>query len=216
MRPFRDLPIARKTLTLGLLPTIFALIVAILASLLSTYVTARHNQQIDVESQAAIVADNAGAGLAFGDHQIVDEIVGALDVRSNIDTVCVYDKGGAIFSRFQRGSFARPRVWPAETPATVPVAVKDAMAGGNRVGTVYIRGNYSNLFNWLRQQSMVGFLALVSSVRQTWIAPALSAPWPPSSATRSRRRVWSKTSSSCRAWSPANCSSGPNRWICAP
>ena len=40
MRPFRDLPIARKTLTLGLVPTVFALLVAILASLITTFVVA--------------------------------------------------------------------------------------------------------------------------------------------------------------------------------
>ncbi len=53
MRPFRDLPIARKTLTLGLVPTVFALLVAILASLVTTFVMARRNQHIDVESQAS-------------------------------------------------------------------------------------------------------------------------------------------------------------------
>jgi signal transduction histidine kinase len=164
MRPFRDLPIARKTLTLGLVPAIFALLVVILASLLSTYMTARQNANIDVESQATVVADNAGAGLAFGDKEVVDQIIGALDVRPNIDMVCVYDKAGDIFSRFQRRNFACPLTWPAETPATVPVAVTDAMAGTNRVGTVYIRGNYSNLFSWMRQQSMVGFLALVCGI----------------------------------------------------
>ena len=146
---------------LGLVPAIFALLVVILASLLSTYMTARRNQQADVESQATVVADNTGAGLAFGDQQVVDEIIGALDVRPNIDMVCVYDTAGGIFSRFQRAGFVCPPSWPAETPATVPVAVKEAMAGSNRVGTVYIRGNYTNLFNWMRQQSVVGFLALV-------------------------------------------------------
>src|SRR5688572_5386129 len=164
MRAFRDLPIARKTLTLGLVPAIFALLVVILASLLSTYMTARRNANADVETQATVVADNAGAGLAFGDKQVVDEIIGALDVRPNIDMVCVYDKAGDIFSRFQRRDFACPPAWPAETSAAVPVGVKNAMAGTDRVGTVYIRGNYSNLFNWMRQQSVVGFLALACGI----------------------------------------------------
>ena len=164
MRPFRDLPIARKTLMLGLVPAVFALLVVILASLLSTYMTARRNAATDIESQATVVADNTGAGLAFGDRQVVDEIIGALDVRPNIDMVCVYDQAGAIFSRFQRAGFTCPPSWPSETPATVPVAVKEAMAGNHRVGTVYIRGNYVNLFNWMRQQSVVGFLALVCGV----------------------------------------------------
>lgn len=164
MRTFRDLPIARKTLMLGLVPAMFALLVVILASLLSTYMTARRNALNDIESQAMVVADNTGAGLAFGDRQVVDEIIGALDVRPNIDMVCVYDQAGGLFSRFQRAGFACPSSWPAERPMAVPVAVQDAMAGGQRVGTVYIHGNYSSMFNWMRQQSLVGFLALLCGV----------------------------------------------------
>ena len=149
---------------LGLVPAIFALLVVILASLLSTYMTARRNALRDIETQAIVVADNTGAGLAFGDRQVVDEIIGALEVRPTIDMACVYDQAGSLFSRFQRAGFACPPSWPAERPVTVPVAVQDAMAGGQRVGTVYIHGNYSNLFNWMRQQSLVGFLALVCGV----------------------------------------------------
>ena len=149
---------------LGLVPAIFALLVVILASLLSTYMMARRTQRTDVESQATVVADNTGAALAFGDRQVVDQIIGALDVRPNIDMVCVYDTAGGLFSRFQRAGFACPPSWPAETPATVPSAVQEAMAGSKRVGTVYIRGNYTNLLNWMRQQSVVGFLALTCGI----------------------------------------------------
>ena len=160
MRPFRDLPIARKALTLGLVPTVFALLVAILASLLNTYIIARRNQHIDVEAQATVVADNLGAGLTFGDKHMVDQIVDALDVRPNIDMVCVYDKTGRVFSDFQRAGFTCPSTWPAMTPATVPVAVQHAMAGSEPVGTVFIQGNYSGLFNWMRRQTVVALLAL--------------------------------------------------------
>ena len=38
------------------------------------------------------------------------------------------------------------------------MAVKQAMAGNDPVGTVYIRGNYSDLFNWMRRQSIVASL----------------------------------------------------------
>ncbi len=164
MRPFRDLPIARKTLTIGVVPTVFALIVAIFASLASTYITARRDQHADIESQATIVADNLGAGLAFGDKRLVDEIIGALEVRPGIDLVCVYDAGGRIFSHFQREGFTCPASWPAPTPAAVPVGIEEARAGDDPVGTVYIRGNYSTLMNWMRRQSFVGFLALISGM----------------------------------------------------
>jgi signal transduction histidine kinase/CheY-like chemotaxis protein len=160
MRPFRDLPIARKTLTLGLVPTVFAMLVAILASLVTTFIVARRNAHIDIESQAMVVADNLAAGLAFGDRQVVDQIVDSLDVRPNLDLVCVYDKEGRLFSDFRRGNLTCPARWPAATPIRVPFAVQQAMAGSEPVGTVFIRGNYSALFNWMRRQSMVALLAL--------------------------------------------------------
>jgi signal transduction histidine kinase len=160
MRPFRDLPIARKTLTLGLVPTIFALLVAILASLMTTFVFARRSQHIDVESQAMVVADNLAAGLTFGDKRVVDEIVDSLEVRPNLDLVCVYDKDGRLFSDFQRGSFTCPATWPAVPPTRVPTGVQQATVANEPVGTVFIQGNYSELFLWMRRQSLVALLAL--------------------------------------------------------
>ena len=149
MRPFRDLPIARKTLTLGLVPTVLALLVAILASLFTTFITARRNQHIDVESQATVVADNLGAGLTFGDKRLVDEIVGALEVRPNIDMVCVYDKEGRIFSQFQRpASGAPPR--GRRRHHRRAVAITQAMAGSEPVGTVFIE-ELLLLFSWMRR-----------------------------------------------------------------
>ncbi len=162
MRPFRDLPIARKTLTLGLVPTVFALLVAILASLVTTFVMARRNQHIDVESQASVVAHNAGAAVASGDKRAVDGMVEALDERPNIDLVCVYDRVGQLFSHFQRIGFTCPASWPATTAAGVPTAVQHAMAGNQAVGTVYIRGNYSALLAWMRRQTLVALIALAT------------------------------------------------------
>ena len=164
MRPFRDLPIARKTLTLGLVPTVFALLVAILASLVTTFIMARRNQHIDVESQASVVAHNAGAALTSGDKRAVDGIVEALDERPNIDLVCVYDRVGQLFSHFQRIGFTCPASWPATTAAGAPTAVQHAMASNQAVGTVYIRGNYSALFAWMRRQTLVAFIALATGI----------------------------------------------------
>ena len=164
MRPFRDLPIARKTLTLGLVPTVFALLVAILASLVTTFIMARRNQHIDVESQASVVAHNAGAALTSGDKRAVDGMVEALDERPNIDLVCVYDRVGQLFSHFQRIGFTCPASWPATTAAGAPTAVQHAMASNQAVGTVYILGNYSALFAWMRRQTLVAFIALATGI----------------------------------------------------
>ena len=121
MRPFRDLPIARKTLILGLVPAIFALLVAILASLLSTYMMARRNQHVDVESQATVVADNTGAGLAFGDqtgrrrnHRC------PRCAAEHRHGVRLRQDGRAVQPFSARPDFDVPAGWPAATPADGP------------------------------------------------------------------------------------------------
>jgi hypothetical protein len=43
MKPFRDQPIARKALTLGLAPTLCSLLLVSIASVTATYFTARAN-----------------------------------------------------------------------------------------------------------------------------------------------------------------------------
>ena len=73
--------------------------------------TARRNQHADVESQATVVADNTGAGLAFGDKQVVDEIIGSRSRCGPTSTWCASTTtAGGIFSRFQRAGFDMPAV----------------------------------------------------------------------------------------------------------
>jgi signal transduction histidine kinase len=164
MRPFKDQPISRKTLTLGVVPTVCALMVALIASLISTLVLARQNLIADVESQATIVASNVSAGLAFADKRVVDDVVLAIRARSNIDMVCVYDTAGRIFSSFQRAGRVCPAQWPAQTPTAIPIAVRQVLAGNAPVGTVYINSNYGTLLSWMRVQSAGGLFALVCGV----------------------------------------------------
>ena len=165
IRPFRDHPIARKTLTLGLVPAIFALLVAILASLLSTYMTARSNQHADVDRRRRSSPTTPAPGSRSETSRLSTRSCRRCDVRPNIDMVCVYDETGASFSRFQRATFICPPAWPAAMPATAPVGGETGDGGQRTASAPYISAaTIRNLFNWMRQQSVVGFLALVCGI----------------------------------------------------
>src|SRR5689334_13587915 len=134
MRPFKDQPISRKTLALGVLPALFALLIGILASLVSTSIASRRNQMGIVGEQATFIATAAAAGVAAGDKRIANELVHAFQVRTNIDALCVYDAAGSLFSFFQRQGRVCPATWPSPIPALLPTATRPVMSGGQAIG----------------------------------------------------------------------------------
>src|SRR3989442_12004560 len=100
MRPFKDQPIAKKAITLSVVPTICALVVAIVASLASTFFQARDNLMQDLDAQAGILADNAGAALAFRDRSAAENTLLVLRAKTNVDAACLYDSDGALFASY--------------------------------------------------------------------------------------------------------------------
>ncbi len=77
MKPFKDQPIARKVLVLGVVPTVVAIIVAIVASTLATYHQTRTNLVRDVDAESSLLADNLSAVLAFNDRKAANDTLGA-------------------------------------------------------------------------------------------------------------------------------------------
>ena len=68
--------------------------------LVTTYVIGRNSVLSDVVAQAAIVADNSNAALAFGDQNAATDTLRALRAKANIDLACLYDLNGEIFTYF--------------------------------------------------------------------------------------------------------------------
>ena len=65
MRAFKDQPIGRKAMILGLVPTISALLIASAAYLVSTYVSIRNSTVNDMATSAAIIADSIDVAVGF-------------------------------------------------------------------------------------------------------------------------------------------------------
>src|SRR4051812_15143315 len=102
MRPFKDLPIARKAIILGLAPTICALVVASGAFLVSVFLSVRTNVAADVQTSAAMIADSINLAVSLDDAATVQELTGALREKSNIDRACVFDERGNLLSGYTR------------------------------------------------------------------------------------------------------------------
>ena len=169
MKPFRDQPIARKALTLGLAPTLCSLLLVSIASVTATYVTARANTTRDVSAQAAIVADSVGGALAFADRRAAADTLHLLRGRPNIEAACVFDANGGLFASFAEGrdqcdalaaeDSSRPRR-PMLVSRSILVS-RPIIVNGRRLGSVVIEGNLILLYAWMRIQAFVILGALL-------------------------------------------------------
>ena len=97
---FRDFPLSRKLIVIGIAASTVALVLTSTVFLVTTYVMVQRAVHADVVAQAAIVADNSTAALAFGDRAAATETLQALRAKGNIEFACLYDMSDQLFSQF--------------------------------------------------------------------------------------------------------------------
>jgi signal transduction histidine kinase len=165
MKAFRDQPIARKALILGVVPTVATILLVILASIISTYYQARINMVRDLEAESALVSDSVSAALAFNDQKTAGDTLRAYRSKTNIDAVCVFDSASRLFSSFERVSGrCVPPIAGVAADAAALVSEHVVTIGSRSVGMVRIAGNYSRLYAWTRRQTLVGLGTFIVGV----------------------------------------------------
>lgn len=132
---FKDQPIARKALTLGLVPASCAVIIVTAAFALAVFLTTRGNLIRDNEALVAVVADNISAAVAFEDAQTAFDLLRGFRARPDVNTICVYDASGRLLAAYRA-----PRLdcLPTDTIGTGTadslLFVRPVTVGDRRVG----------------------------------------------------------------------------------
>jgi len=163
MRPFKDQPLARKALTLGIVPSVCAVTLLAVASMWATYYRAQRNLPIDLEAQAAVLADNLSSAVELNDRASAASRLGALRVRSNIDAVCAYGADRQLFASYYRSDLHCDPVLGEQSAAGSSPMVRDhvILAGDRQIGTVRVVGNLGRYYEWLRAQVAAILIALL-------------------------------------------------------
>jgi signal transduction histidine kinase/CheY-like chemotaxis protein len=163
MKAFKDQPIARKAVILGLAPTICALVIAGIAFILSVYVSVRRDVVNDIASSASMLADSTNLAVSVRDGKTISELAAALRERTSIDRVCVFDVGGEYL-----GGYARPgEACPSAAPRDVPLRAgqihqtQDVYIDNRRVGVVHVVGNLDQVYRTVGLQAGITVLALL-------------------------------------------------------
>src|SRR4051812_6513965 len=97
---FRDQPIARKALTLGLAPTVCALTIVAAFFGIALFATVRGDLARDSQALATVVADNMTAALTFDDSATAIGLLHGLRGKGDVDRACVFDIEGKLFATY--------------------------------------------------------------------------------------------------------------------
>jgi len=97
---FRDAPIKRKLLLIGLLTTGFALLFVSLILTANAIAEWRNRTVSDLTTYARVIGHNAAPAILFDDRNAAAEMLSALTANPDIVDAVIYDKGGREFARF--------------------------------------------------------------------------------------------------------------------
>lgn len=165
MKPFRDLPIRNKLLIMTFASSATALVLTSGGFLTWDVIQFRSELAQDVEAQGLIVAENSAAAMTFRDEQAAGETLAVLSLRPRIAMACLYAANGRPFASYHRD---QGTVCPAEPPPVTRLgwdlleSVTPVQLGQERLGTLYIRRDLTDLYDRLRVGAVtaVGLLLL--------------------------------------------------------
>jgi signal transduction histidine kinase len=176
--PLRNVPIRRKLMLIALLTTGGALLLAGAALILFNIVRFRNEMVVDLTSLADVVARNSTAVLSFSDPAAGAETLRSLRARKPIVAAALYDGDGKLFARYQPGpELAFPARPGPDGPASVAgglVVFHPVFFKGERLGTVYLRSDLSELISRIKVQAIaVGAVFLASGLAALFLSSSL-------------------------------------------
>jgi len=168
-RFLRDIPVRRKVVAITMLVTCGALLLASAALILSDRQRFSQEMRSDLTTLGTIVASNSTAAVSFGDAKAATETLAALIAKPPIVAAAMYTGDGHLLALYRRAGVQRPL--PARPGNPGPVEGKSFLGvflpvtlQGERVGTVYLESDFSEMNARLRvQAATVTAICLVSA-----------------------------------------------------
>jgi signal transduction histidine kinase len=181
-----DLPVRRKLLLIVMLASGGALLAANAGLFLADYFRFRRELVRDLQSLAEVIAENCTAALSFDDPRAAAETLAALGAKRPVVAAAVYRADGRRFAEYHRvppGAKAEPGAKPAPAPPPPPQLamplrpppdgehfsagrldlVRPVRLRGQRIGTVYLAADLSEMYSRLRQQAATVTIVLLAS-----------------------------------------------------
>lgn len=164
-RLLRNIPIRRKLVLIIMLAAGGALLLAGLALIATDLRRFRRDTERDLSALAEIVSRNSGAAVIFSDRAVAEDTLAALEARRPIVAAAIYKEDGSLLAAYRRPDSlrhplpARPQPYGTAFSGDSVTAYRPILFEGERVGTVYLESDLSEMYSRLRVQ--VGTVVLV-------------------------------------------------------
>jgi signal transduction histidine kinase/CheY-like chemotaxis protein len=157
-----SLPIHQKLVTMALLVTTAALLVANMSLIAIDLWRYAQGAREEATAAARVIADNTEASVAFDEPKVATANLASAGARRSIRRACLYLPDGTLFAGFAREpQFACPAAPPANTSWRI-VAVAEQVARNNRIlGTVYLEDDLVDLDTRIAVALVTGLATLL-------------------------------------------------------
>jgi signal transduction histidine kinase len=183
---FRNLSIRRKLVTIAMVSCTVALALAAVAFTVYEVISFRRSISHELTTIGQMLADNAGAAVAFNDARAARDTLGALRAEPRVASAAIFDQKGRVFAQYARGDEKPEQL---RTPMADGVYFKDGslrvyhpvMIDGDRVGVVYLRSDLKEINARLLQYSgialgVLAVSALVALIVSSKLQRVISKP----------------------------------------
>jgi diguanylate cyclase len=166
LRSFRDLSLKLKLTLVLTLTSVLVLLLAFMAFFLFERVSSETALVRDLTSLAEVVGANSTAALTFEDARGAEVILATLRVRRSVVTASLFTADGRVFASYHRADAP-----PGPQPTTLEPDGVRVEAGhvrlfqgifhdGERVGTVYLKADLTELQSRLRRYALAVLLLM--------------------------------------------------------
>ncbi|HEV7673316.1 MAG TPA: response regulator [Candidatus Angelobacter sp.] len=158
----------RKIVTIVVVTSGAALILACGGFALYETIAVRQSKLVEMMLVGDLIAANSAPGLSFNDPQASEETLAALKTSPHVIAARVYDKNGKAFATYLRpgasSSSALPGLSASDSPSfrqnSLHIA-RGIYVGSQRIGTVYLERDVSELNSSLVRYGAISFGVLV-------------------------------------------------------
>jgi signal transduction histidine kinase/CheY-like chemotaxis protein len=170
MRLFRALSIRSKLTFIIMTVSGLALLLACAAFIRYDLYAFRLAKVNDVTTLAEIIGSNSTAALSFQDADTAKEILGGLSAKKQISAACIYTDDAQVFAKYLRddpqGGFSPPPVQEdgGHFENGELIVFRKIMLAGERIGTVYIRYDLSEMQERLNRYTTLLVLVALGSL----------------------------------------------------
>jgi two-component system sensor histidine kinase/response regulator len=155
----------RKLILAAALPASAFVCLACLVSITNEFYNFRRENSAQLSAIMGVVGENSAAALVFEDPKDAGATLAALHTIPSVFSAGLYNKQGALFASYERkpGANSPPRQTPptgAHLDHGALVLVRDVELNGERVGTISIRSDQSELYTRILRFLLLTVVAL--------------------------------------------------------